>query len=300
MYVRSFAFESGSPQAVGCSPVGCLDVEVLLMSVLVGATALALLAFAALVYLRGAEEVVAEERARTVAERDAFVRFGRRVARLDGTGAAATHARPGGGILSQSHTADDRLTRVRNAYRETVMGVSHYEEEYGDTLPESMAAEFCEEVATAVRDGSRFTPQLKGALLQGSEQSRTEREAFLRALDCERDAIERARDEFTDVHDALDGLDARPLPEKSLTDLAVDWERLSDLEGRCRRVVEDRQDRIHTGYPTLPSEARGVGFHEYLYSSLGVTHPVLAEGADVLADIRTARRRLLRTAQARA
>jgi len=288
---------------VGCSPVGCLDIDILIMSVLVGATALALLAFAALVYLRGAEEVVVEERARTVAERDAFGRFGRRVAQLDGTSTPATHSppgNPGGGILSQSHTADDRLKRVRDVYRETVMGVSHYEEEYGDALPESMAAEFGDEVATAVRDGNRFTPQLKGILLQSSEQSRTEREAFLRTLDCERDALERACDEFTDVRDALDALDARPLSEKSLTDLAVDWDRLSDLEGRCRRVVEDRQDRIHAGYPTLPSEARGVGFHEYLYGSLAVTHPVLAEGADVLADIRTARQRLVRTAQARA
>lgn len=278
------------------------------MSVLVGATALALLAFVALVYLRGAEEVLAEERSRTVAERDAFVRFARRVAQLDETTATTSQSRSGpgpgpgpeGGILSQSSTTDDRLERVRDAYRETVMGVSHYEEEYGDTLPESMAAEFCDEVATAVRDGTRFTPQLKGTLLQGSEQSHTERKAFLRALDCERDALDSAKAELADVRDALERLDARPLPEKSLTDLGVDWDRLTDLEGRCQRVVEERQERIHTGYPNLPSQARGVGFHEYLYGSFVATHPVLAEGAEVLADIRTARRRILRAAQARA
>lgn len=299
MYVRSFVFESGSSPPVGCRLPGCHDPEPLAMTVLIGATAVALVAFVALVYLRQAEDVLAEEYDRTVAERDAFREFARQVEQLDGTAATTSPSAIEGGILSRSRAPDDRLERVRDAYRSTVMGVAHYEEEYDDTLAESMAAEFCEEVATAVRNGPRFSAQLKGALLQGSKQSRAERSALMRALDRERDALECARSEFGAVYGELERIDDRPLGEKTLTELGADWDRLAQLDRRCRDVLEDRQDRIHAGYPNLPARTAGVRFHEYLYGPLAVNNPVLAEGVELATVIGTARRRILRAARAR-
>lgn len=299
MYVRSFVFESGSPPPVGCRLPGCFDPEPLVMTVLMGATAVALVAFVALVYLRRAEDVLEEEYDRTVAECDAFREFARRVEQLDGTAATTSPSSFEGGILSRSPAPDDRLERVRDAYRSTVMGVAHYEEEYDDTLAESMAVEFCEEVATVVRNGPRFSAQLKGALLQGSKQSRAERSALIGVLDRERDALECAGSEFGTVYAELERMDDRPLGEKTLTELGADWDRLSELDRRCRDVLVDRQDRIHTGYPDLPDRTAGVRFHEYLYGPLSVTNPVLAEGAELAAVIGTARRRILSTARAR-
>lgn len=298
MYVRSFVFDPGSGQSVACRLAACLDPELVVMSILVGATALAVLASVALVYLREAEEVLAEEYARTVAERDAFQEFARLVDQLDGTTATTNPSQPAGGLLSQSRSSGERLGRVREAYSETVMGVAHYEKEYDDTLRESMSAEFCEEVASAVENGTRLSPQLKAGLLQGSHQSRTEREALLQALDRESDALDRAKSEFAAVYDELERVDDRPLTEKPLIELGADWDRLSDLERRCQAVLDERQKRIHAGYPSLPCRSRGVSFHEYLYGSFVVTHPVLADGVELAGDIRTARRRILQAARA--
>lgn len=303
MYVRSFAVESGKIPPVGCTPVGCLDVEMLAMAGLATGTALALGAFVALVYLRDARAVLEEEITRTVAERDAFATFARRVNGIDG--GAATPGTPGraGEIISRSPSrspsTDARLERVETAYRETVMGVSHYRSEYDETLAESLTAEFCEEVSSAIQDGTRFTPQLKGALLRGSRRSRNEREALLATLDRERDALEDATAAFGEIEEALGRMDECPLPSKSLGDLGADWDRLAALEGRCTGLIADRQDRIHADR-AVTAHNRPLDLHEYVYGPLPVTHPVLAEGVELLVGIRTARRRLVGAALHRA
>lgn len=303
MYVRSFAFESGTMPPVGCTPVGCLDVDVLAMAALAAGTALALGAFVALVYLRDAREVLEEEITRTVAERDAFATFARRVNGIDGGPATTGAAGRAGEIISRSPSrspsTDARLERVRTAYRETVMAVPHYRVEYDETLAESVAAEFCEEVSAAVRDGTRFRPQLKGALVQGSQRSRNEREALLATLNRERDALEDASAAFTEIEDTLGRMDDRPLPEKSLGDLGADWERMAALERRCTGIIADRQDRIHANR-AVSAHSRTLDLHEYLYGPLPVTNPVLADAAELLLEIRRGRRRLVGAALNRA
>ncbi|MFC6726651.1 hypothetical protein ACFQE1_20230, partial [Halobium palmae] len=51
---------------------------------------------------------------------------------------------------------DDGLREVRAAYRDTVMGMAHYDDEYGEPLATNMAAEFSEELAGAVADGTAW------------------------------------------------------------------------------------------------------------------------------------------------
>lgn len=315
MYNSLLIVSAGSSSSGGglwCAPLGCVDLAAAAVALLAGTSALAVLVSGTLLYLSGARDAVERERERTRAEREAFARFTRRVSRLEPAGAGAggvpdtTGRRPDGGTagpavgpLARAGASDDRLERAREAYRETVMAVPHYEEEYGGSLAEDVAAEFGEEVAAGVVEGDRFTPELKAALVRGSETARGEREAFLRALDREDDALARAAGTFSDLLSDLERRDARPLTAKSLDELAADWDRIADLRAECTRVLADRQERIHAGYPSLPREG-GVGFHRYLYRALPVTHPVLAEGAALSATLRTAQRRILGTAIRRA
>nr|WP_101297993.1 hypothetical protein [Halegenticoccus soli] len=120
-------------------------------------------------------ELVDEEIARVDAERDAVRRFRRRIGALETRRPAgsATAPTPAGAIRSigEGRSASPALDRVRTAYRETVMSAPHYEDEYGDTFEESVAAEFGAETAELLRTSDRFTDALRELLVRACRRS---------------------------------------------------------------------------------------------------------------------------------
>lgn len=106
--------------------------------------------------VRSAISTVETERERITTERDALSTFLDRVSDLDVlTGDRhSDQARypPARSLVTPERAghATSSLACVRDAYRDTVMSVPHYQDDYGDTLPESLAEEFGHEIATAV------------------------------------------------------------------------------------------------------------------------------------------------------
>ena len=272
----------------------------------------------ALVHGRDAMETIAEERARTVAERDGFAAFARRIASMDaddtGTGTGPVARRDGGPPRDRNlPIARGRATvgpgsapgsapglggagiaTVETAYRATVMDVPHYEEEYDEPFETHLGAEFGGDVARAIRHEDALTPQLQTVLVTKAHEARDVRDDLVASIDEEERSIRSAQQTLGDVEDSLVSMAARPITDRSYDELLATYDRLDGLETRCQDYLTERQHQIHD----QPFNRGGVqenapdSLQEYLYGPLSVSYPVLADGANLIDQIRTARRRV--------
>jgi len=238
-------------------------------------------------HVNRARTAVAEERTSVAAERDAFEAFDRRVAEIS---AVATSSSPP--LLTDPRPSGASLERVRTAYAETVMSVPHYEIEYGDTVAESLAAEFGDDLAAALVGGSALTPEFQDAVRAAAEAAEDEREAFLDVLDREDASLARAADDLSAARADLVALDDRPLSERSFDDLFDLWASVREVEARIDAVGMRRQETIRGRRVELPGVPTDLA--EYLYADCPANYPVLAAVADVGREARRARRRVER------
>ena len=284
-----------------CSPVGCVSADLLAHALLyAGIGALTVFALAALAFIPDARSVLRLERERASDERDAFARFGRRVSNLDATatqgfagGDAGPNYGPGPGVGTLALSGgtrsppDDRVAQARRAYRDTVMSVPHYDEEYGESLAENVTAEFGESVALALEGADAFTPGLRRTLVDGAETARERRNSLVRAIEQEERALRTAASTLSDVESDVESVGGGSTLSFSFEQLMDRWGHLYDLEQECETVLTERQESIQSGYG-VPLRLDGpVSLQEYLYDSLPVTHPVLAEATRLLESVRS-------------
>ncbi len=263
-----------------CSSMGCAGTEPLAELLLVLSVIAGLAVIAALSYIPTAREACTEEKRRTRTERDAFASFAGRIAAIEEV--SSTPGQAGGGtLLAQSAPDDGSLREVRSAYRETVMGVDHFTEEYDESLAEHMAAEFDESLAVAVCGGASFSPQMRRALVQQGSEARDRRSLLLRALDRELVGLSEADETLSEVEGTLSEIESRPQIRRSFEWLTTSWDRLRELRTRCERLVERRQEEIHGEAIARGPRGRS-SLHGYLYQSLPVGHPVLADATATL------------------
>ena len=276
---------------IECTLAGAMDHVLLLLWVgILGVV------IAGLLYLPRARDRCDDERERTRTEARAFGQFARRVARIDVTpvrGVQTQHASAGTVATSLAQPPDDRgLRDVREAYRETVMSVDHYEDEYDESLAANMTEEFDRDLATAVTDGGQLTPQVKRVVLECAFEARDRREEFLESLSVEADALVEAEDTLADVDETLVELNERPLIDRSYDELEEVWYQLGALSDRIETVLENRQATIHRSDGSSDRFTDPWTMYAYLYGSLPTSHPVLAEGARLLEEIQRAERRV--------
>ena len=246
---------------------------------------------------------------RTTAERDAFRQFHARCAQIDPTPTPQTSSSPStsqttatglaeriGLLRSRTQHAEPNgtLQQICEAYRETVMAVPHYTEEYDDPLDENLAAEIGDELATAITTGEYFPPQIKQNLAQTTQQCIASRRMLLDDLDREQAALETAETTITEMLDWLHERNAQPMCEWSLTERYRIHETLCQYESHCDAVARERQETVHVHRVTA-RQADSQLFTRYLYESLSVTYPVLADLATLESLLREARQRLERT-----
>ena len=313
--IRSMSIQSGgdarfripreNPVAADCTSLSCEVSAAATDPAVVGAVALvgivALLAFA---YIRDARECCREERRRVIDERDAFEEFADRVEGFDPTPMDAATApidgpvvgvQRGGGFAAPG---DVRLRRVVDAYTETVVSLPHYTEEYDETIAESLAAELGPDTTATVLSGGTLSPELQSTIVARSRQASTSRESLVDAIDDELGAIDAAEARLTELDRSRRRLDEHldGIPDDRATGARIDvWERLESLETACEETAENRQQEIRNPPMSIDSGSGGPSpsFYEYLYAPLDdVTHPVLAEIAELADRIRADRDRL--------
>jgi len=126
------------------------------------------------------------------------------------------------------------------------MSVPHYETEYGETVPESLAAELGPDTATSLAANGTLSPPAKHSLVRRSCKVADSRASLADAIETELDAL-------SDTNTDLAGIDRR---RRRLVDhlagingsdagAAIDvWERLDDLEAEAEAVAADRQQSL--------------------------------------------------------
>jgi type II secretory pathway pseudopilin PulG len=190
------AVEEMCTAALGCAQTDLLGQ--LLLLVVFGLVTVFVLAAAQQV--REARSELSQERSRTATEREAFAQFARRVTGVEPSTSTYQLASTDGAVsataVAMPPPSDGRLEAVREAYRQTVMSMRHYDEEYGEPMARHLREEFGEEVATAVADGDQLTPELKAVLVERAREAARDRERLIHRLDHEADALEAADDEL--------------------------------------------------------------------------------------------------------
>ena len=274
-------------------------------AVVAAAVVVGLAAFLAFAYVREAVDADQRERRRVLAERDAFEGFADRVADLDPAPTGSTA--PGfDGSMAAVRTVDRaggddvRLRRVLAAYRDTVMSVPHYREEYDETIPESLAAELGPDTAAALASNGTLSAASQSALVRRSRRAAEARSSLadgideeietLRAFESDLSCVDRRRRRLLEHLDGVSGPG---------TDAALDvWERLDELEGECDEIAAERQETI-ADPPMTPDPATDSGedraFYEYLYEPTdGPRYPVLTQVSELAERIRDDRDRVAR------
>lgn len=249
-------------------------------------------------YIPDAVEIVRKESNELQAERDAFDAF------IDEVDAIAPkkHSRASdpqqSGIIF-STPKETGLQEVRQAYEETVMMVSHYEKEYGDTIAESLTKEFSPEIASQLLAGRIFTPLVKEQLMEAARQSRREREQFLSTLESEQEALHAAQTKLEDIDAELERIIGRVQSGHSLNKLIESYNNLTDAEETCKTILDERQHQRVDGHAATPPRVEIADIYSYLYSSLPVTYPVLADTIELLERLQQTQKRLAEEISAR-
>lgn len=182
------------------------------------------------------------------------------------------------------------LQPIRQAYCETVMQVPHYEQEYGDTLRESLIAELGETVATYVVNGRILSPMVRDALRQATERCVDEREEFLRLLRQESESLDTIATELNDIEGCITELDDRIDAANTSAQLARIDKRLRYTEGRCSDLATRRQERIHNRSNIQFSGIDSTSLSQYLYTGMKTVTPALGDITsclDTIQDVRT-------------
>ncbi|EMA58684.1 DUF7260 family protein [Halorubrum lipolyticum] len=307
-----FRIQSAEPAATECTTLSCDLAAIASEPGAVTAVVLAgVVAFVALAYVRDAKADCRGERRRVLDERDAFEEFADRVSGLDPAPASSTASSLDGpatavrtaSVVNGGNGADDvRLRRVLVAYRDTVMALPHYREEYDETVPESLAAELGPDTTAALASNGTLSTGAKSALVRRSRRAVDARESLADAIDAEIDALSRYETDLSRIDrrrrrllEHLDGV------RGAGTDAAIDvWGRLDELESECDEVAGERQRALDDPPMTVeaPAEAPGDGedrrpFHGYLYGATdGPRYPVLAQVAEIAGRIRADRDRV--------
>lgn len=287
--------ETSCPDVVDCV-LANPDPAQLALLVAAASTLLLFLTFA-ITHIAGARSLLGEERTRITDETEAFAAFASRVAEIDVAAAPVTDGGPVVRTTFDGPQADDGIDAVREAYRDTVMAVPHYEAEYDESLATNMQLEFGEDVANAVDRGETLTPQLKGTLVERSRTARRQRTALLRQLRGESEALDEAETTLRHCHRSADRIEEAALEDASFDDLTAEWRLLEDRRQAAESLLQERQETIKTR--SQERDAGGPSFEEYLYEELDVTHPVLAEATSLVERIQQSRNRVERALASR-
>ena len=240
-------------------------------------------------------KIVQTEQEHTAAERDAFAEFGQRVAALDPPSSAGAHPQPQQQKQDQeqgsprtmtprlnSPSTTDGVDEIQQAYREIVMGMDHYDQEYDEPLGVNLAAEFSEELAVAITSNPQLTSHLQQTVVQAATAASARREEFIARLDEERATLDEAHQTLATTGERYERVTERPRYQQSAADLQETYQQLIACCSACEQLLDERQTQRAEGHTAEPRIDELVDLHHYLYHSLDVTYPVLADGTTLL------------------
>lgn len=249
------------------------------------------IALSAVGCLQQARSCVNSEREAINAEHDAFLDFADRVSELPTVTQPSVNTP--GAMLIKTDSPSNRLQTVQQYYRDTVMESPDHAEEYGETLRESMAAEFSNELSTMVLEGEQFNPHLKQLFVNHARMAAQKRHSLLEALEYECESLATAESRLERDELPITETTTLELLEKPFGRLIELENRYSDSERRYKQLLKARQEEIQREMQWFPG-SQSTHFQEYLYRDLDVTFPVLYTTLDRIRTLRENRRSVTR------
>ena len=275
---------------IECALTGLADHVLILLWLLI----MVVVALASLAFLPRAQQLCERERQRATAEYDAFDDFLSQLQGFASNGSTTTAEAVGNGSLMHQQAAAqiDGLAKVRDAYRDTVMAVPHYEEDYDESLIENMGAELGEELAHAAVDGGQLVDPLKRGLIAAARDARDRRADFLEMLDEEGDSLDRHSVRLEKLADRVDRAVGPRCSDETYNGLRRRRERLLRCADEIESTIATRQEDRTQGRTATVQAMKGTDLQEYLYAPMEVTYPVLAECSRLLNQIEIGRKRI--------
>lgn len=242
-------------------------------------------------------QMVDAEIARTNAERDAFDSFHSRLSELPGlaqqptareTGAGGAGSEGGLSVRSQTdrrRAASDTIAAIQTAYEETVMDLSFYEGEYGDTYPESLRSEFGGDVAIALTRSECFTSAVRSSLLNRVDAALTERERLLDICHTEREALNGTRSDVISVAEECRSIASVVFDQQNYEELQYHRDRLLRLRENCETIVRRRQTTLNSRRERYELPDEDPDFCPYIYRDSEDSYPLLSLCSSLVARI---------------
>jgi len=199
--------------------------------------------------------VLDEEHTELVAEQDGLEEFLQRLRAVDPVEQPST---PVGTRRQQS--ASSPVQTLRDAYTDTVLAVDHYETVYDETLVENVAVEFGPDYAALFHPKTdvQFSPPLKRSLVAATQQAIDERASLDRAVEIERESIQKYQCHLGEI---IDTLDSTVVPE---------WYR-ETFQSDVTALLQERQEQLHASVHRFETHE----FCAYMYEEQLWTYPVL-------------------------
>jgi hypothetical protein len=257
------------------------------------------LLFIGAIYIPDAIEVVRGEQSELRSERDAFEAFLNKIKTITPV-ELSTEPSPqqSGNILTSPRRTQSQ--EIIRAYKETVRDVPHYKTEYDDTVTESLVEEFGPEIATQLVTGKTYTPLVKNQLTEAVCRCRQEREHVLQTLESEHEALQKAQTTLEKKEAELNCVTACLPSEQSFDELFQNYNCVIDAEETCEEVLEERQQQRVEGHAAVTAPRTDeVDLYPYLYRSLPVTYPVIADATKLIERLQRVQRRLAKQLVAR-
>lgn len=226
--------------------------------------------------IEAAIELVTAEIDTIETEKDAFESFRTRLRHLEPNRSASVGN--GGTLTTASSFQGVDPRAVRAAYRDTVLAMDHYEDDYGEPLLDNVEIEFGESVRAVFATDMPIPPMNRAVVETATEQAINERDQFLRALTDERDSLRRINDQLGEIERDLHHLSGLA-PDGSDNEVSITGrlDRLGSLADDSQALSVQRQRTLQRRpTPTISGIDDG-SLVEYLYSHRDHRFPALVE-----------------------
>lgn len=212
------------------------------------------------------------EKSRVLDEKTAFERFSTQIEDISPGPVTSTIDMIG----CEREPSSKALLRVREAYIETVMDVSHYDEEYNDTYRESIHAEFGPDIALLLTQSNQLTPAIKSTLFSAIDEAIEQRKELEEVVERELGSVQSAATEVRSINDIVRNLSETDFHSATYEALDGYKDQTEELTVRCDDIAKNRQHDLASIERSWHGSASGPDLPNYFYESLSVTYPVLA------------------------
>lgn len=228
-----------------------------------------------------AREQVSQERRRTASERDAFHAFTQTVADIPPQ-SQTTHTGAPVMQATTTHRNADASTEIETAYRETVMNVSHYSDEYDESYEEHVSKEFSSNIAAVLTGDASFETRHKRAVIGATTTAAERRDDLVVELDAELASLDRTTETIRSIEAEVSDVERTAVSELRFGSLEGYYTRMETLEDKCTKLLDERQSTLvrQRRRISLPMDAPDIAI--YAYQQLPVNYPVVSTIADLL------------------